>query len=337
MAEEDEEVKKKRKEEEELRAKRKKEKMDTISEIHKKSINLETNASLYKKAHAADNSILWKDILEWKRRRQKSPMKGYNSCIANLPREQFQMDLANIVAMMKAIMQEKGFEEAEELNNMEWKYCFICTDVFSKRVFAKPQRTTQQEETKQNVKRAFEAMGIPKQIYTDRGNEFQGLGTLLTENNIQHLQTRTHAVFAERWIRFMKGRLDEKIDNIEDADRWYIWLNEIVKYYNNEYKNDTTKMTPKDAEQDKNAMDVKANIIMKSKHMRNYPDINKGDEVKVYQKPPKKQFEKSYNNKWIGPHKVTKTSMSNNTKYYHVDMDGIDTLLMRHELLKLNA
>ena len=94
-------------------------------------------------------------------------------------------------------------------------------------------------------------------------------------------------------------------------------------------------MTPKDAEQDKNAMTVKANILLKAKHERNYSPLNKGDEVKVYKKPERRQYEKSYNNKWIGPDQVTKTSMTNNTKYYHVDMDGIDTPLLRHELLKI--
>ena len=92
-------------------------------------------------------------------------------------------------------------------------------------------------------------------------------------------------------------------------------------------------MTPKDAEQDKNAMTVKANILLKAKHERNYPPLGKGDEVKVYRKSKTRQYD--YNNKWIGPHKVTKTSMTNNTKYYHVDMDGIDTPLLRHELLKI--
>ena len=58
--------------------------------------------------------------------------------------------------------------------------------------------------------KAFNEMGVPKQIYT----EFQGISEFLKENGIDHMQTRTHAVFAERFVRFMKGRLDEKIDNV---------------------------------------------------------------------------------------------------------------------------
>ena len=44
-------------------------------------------------------------------------------------------------------------------------------------------------------------------------------------------------------------------------------------------------MTPKDAEQDKNAMTVKANILLKAQYNRKYPPLDKDDEVKVYKKP----------------------------------------------------
>jgi len=262
-------------------------------------------------------------------------MKGFNSYVANLPREQYQLDLAHIQPMMKSIMEDKDPDNIEQAMNIPYRFCFICVDVFSKRVFAKAQKTGQQEETKQSVIGAFNDMGIPKQIYTDRGTEFQALGPLLKENNVEHIQTRTHAVFAERWIRFLKGRLDEKLDEAYQASGWNVLLPSFLKHYNENYKNDTTKMTPKDAEQDKNAMTVKANILLKAQYNRKYPPLDKDDEVKVYKKPEKKQYEKSYNNKWIGPRKVTKTSMTNNTKYYHVGMDGIDTPLLRYELLKI--
>ena len=67
--------------------------------------------------------------------------------------------------------------------------------------------------------------------------------------------------------------------------------------------------------------------------MRKYPPLHVGDEVKVYKKPEKHQYEKSYNNKWIGPYKVINITMKNNLTYYHLD-DG-DAPKLRHELLKL--
>ena len=179
---------------------------------------------------------------------------------------------------------------------------------------------------------AFNDMGVPKQIYTDRGVEFVGFKNFLEENRVEHLQTRTHAVFAERFIRFMKAQMDIKIDNVEDAKRWYVWLPAVTKYYNNNPQG-TTKMTPLEAQQDKNAMEVKANIVLQSKHMRKYPPLRVGDEVKLYKKPTKQQFERSYNNKWEGPQKVERISMKDNLTYYHVSGDSKP--MLRHELVKL--
>ncbi len=303
-----------------------------IADVFKKSMDVDDNKSLYRKAREKDLSIEWKDILEFKRRKQKQGYKGYNSYIANLPREQYHIDVAYIQGMMKDIMQEKDRGNWQQIQDLAFPFCFICMDVFSKRVFTRAQKANNQAEAKESMAKAFNDMGVPKQIYTDRGTEFQGMSEFLKENGIDHIQTRTHAVFAERFIRFMKGRLDEKIDNVEDALRWFIWLNELTKYYNN-HVHDTTKLTPKEAEKDENAMTVKANIVLKSKQMRRYPPLRVGDEVKIYKKPAKRQFENSYNNKWVGPTKVNRISYSNNLTYYHVDDDAKP--MLRHELLKL--
>ena len=57
-----------------------------IADVFKWSRNVDDNKSLYRKARERDISIEWKDILEFKRRKQKQGYKGYNSYIANLPR-----------------------------------------------------------------------------------------------------------------------------------------------------------------------------------------------------------------------------------------------------------
>ena len=46
-------------------------------------------------------------------------------------------------------------------------------------------------------------------------------------------------------------------------------------------------MTPKDATKESNKLQVKANVEMKRKHTRIYPDINVGDYVNVYNKKDK--------------------------------------------------
>jgi len=183
--------------------------------------------------------------------------------------------------MMKDIMlqREEDKPEAEQdpekvkdaISKMNWKRCYICIDVFSKMVFARPQKTNTKEETLESTVKAFNQMGIPKTIYTDRGSEFNGLKPLLDQERVEHIYTRTHAVFAERFIRFMKNHLDIKIRKLDDALLWYVWLEPITRYYN-ENPQGTTKMSPKEAQQDRNAMNVKANIVLQSKHMRKQVD-----------------------------------------------------------------
>ena len=46
-------------------------------------------------------------------------------------------------------------------------------------------------------------------------------------------------------------------------------------------------MTPKDATKPTNHLQVKANLEMKRKHNRIYPDVNVGDYVKTYYKKDK--------------------------------------------------
>ena len=155
---------------------------------------------------------------------------------------------------------------------------------------------------------------------------------MLKEQKVEHIFTRTHAVFAERLIRFMKHHMDLKIRNLEDATRWYVWLIPLTKYYNDNPQG-TTKMSPNQAQEDKNAMTVKANIVLQSKNMRKYPPLQVGDKVKVYKKPEKQQYERSYNNKWEGPYEVKRISLKNNLTYYHIDEDPKP--MLRHELLKM--
>ena len=89
-------------------------KMDVISQVQRNSMDLDDNKSLYQKARQIDNSIMWKDIREWKRRRQKSPIKGFNSYVAHSSREQYQMVLAHIQPMMKSIMEDRDPEHIEQ-------------------------------------------------------------------------------------------------------------------------------------------------------------------------------------------------------------------------------
>ena len=115
-------------------------KQKLIGDILKKSIEIENPRTLYKKAFAEDKSIEWRDAQKFWRARQKFGYKGYKSYVANLPRQQYHMGMAYRQPMMKDIMEEKDPTNLDQLKGMEWKYCFICIDAFSKTVFTNPRR-----------------------------------------------------------------------------------------------------------------------------------------------------------------------------------------------------
>ena len=51
--------------------------------------------------------------------------------------------------------------------------------------------------------------------------------------------------------------------------------------------NSVTKMTPEDARQPKNKLDVSMNLNLKRKRNRLYPEIKEGDKVRIYTKKKK--------------------------------------------------
>ena len=103
--------------------------------------------------------------------------------------------------------------------------------------------------------------------------------------------TRSHAAVAERTIRTVKAMIDKRIESAKKRDnqnkRWVDVLNEVLITYNFKNKHSATKMTPNYATKPTNHLQVKANLEMKRKHTRIYPDINVGDYVKVYNKKDK--------------------------------------------------
>ena len=269
-------------------------KQKLIEDTFTNSLDVLNARSLYKKVYAINPAVAFKDVAKFWRSRQKFRYKGYNSYVANLPREQYHLDIAFLEGMMKDIILQREEDKATEeqdpdkivkaLKDMPYKFCFVCVDAFSKKVFTRAQKANNNAECLESTVKAFNEMGIPKQVYTDRGSEMYGLDSMLKEQRVEHIFTRTHAVFAERFIRFMKHHMDLKIRNLEDAMRWYVWLPPLTKYYNDNPQG-TTKMSPNQAQDDKNAMSVKANKVLQSKHMRRYPPLHVGDKVRVYKKP----------------------------------------------------
>ena len=150
--------------------------------------------------------------------------------------------------------------------------------------------------------------------------------------------TRQHAAVAERAIRMIKKRLDDKLSKSDveypDGEPESYWTKHVqaaVDWYNKENVQATTNMKPVEAEKPENEFDVKTNLEINAIHRRKYPVIEVGDEVRTYRK--KKQGDKErMGNFEEGKRKVEKITTSLGQKFYKLSGDSTDYPFIRADL-----
>ena len=83
---------------------------------------------------------------------------------------------------------------------------------------------------------------------------------------------------------YKRVEADEKKgkENIQWPD--YILEIEILLTYNNQIKHSATGFTPTEARKPSNQFKVKLNLTIKGKKNRVYPELDVGDEVKIFRK-----------------------------------------------------
>ncbi len=95
----------------------------------------------------------------------------------------------------------------------------------------------------------------------------------------------------------------------------------------------TTEMTPNEAKDDRNSLNVKINTYNKGNKLQRYPPLKPGDAVRTYIKPH--TFKKGYSNNWSKEiYKIIGVSTDN--KQYMINSNA-KRLYNRHELLKVTA
>ena len=110
----------------------------------------------------------------------------------------------------------------------------------------------------------------------------------LKGENMEHHRTRAHPNFSERAIRTFKDMLYRRVEADESKGKqhiqWTDYVLEILLTCNNQMKHSATGFTPKEARKPSNQFKVKFNLTMKGKKNRVYPDLDVGDEVKIFRK-----------------------------------------------------
>ncbi len=115
-------------------------------------------------------------------------------------------------------------------------------------------------------------------------------------------------------------------------EKWVDLLPSILKKYNNT-KHSTTDISPNNAKQGNNNIEVWLNIYNKANFNRKYPPIKPFDLVRTYIKP--KTFKKGYESSWSKD--VFKIiAISDDGKQFMVN-NNTQRLYSRHELLKIRG
>ena len=301
-------------------------KSEIINKIYHDPAGHGSMKTTYEDAKQKDKSITYVDVKKWfdTNIERKTQLKGYNSFIANDPKEEYQMDLFFM----------------NYLKDPEFNIGLLMVDIFTKFVSIIPMKANNAPAIQEAMKEAIIQMGgKPQTLFTD---DEGGLNTPLIQNylkdqNIRHIVTRSHAAVAERTIRTVKAMIDKRIESAKKRDnqekRWVDVLNPVLITYNYKNKHSSIKMTPKDATKASNHLQVKANLELKRKHTRIYPDVHVGDYVKIYHK--KDNLDKERIPVWSKEKfKVESINESMSQDFYK--LEGRPRPLMRFEILLVN-
>jgi hypothetical protein len=298
---------------------------EIISKIYYDEAGYGSIKQTYTEAKQKDKSITLDDVKKWmhKALEQKKQLRGYNSFVAQRPKQEYQMDLFFI--------SKKDFPNEEYIGGL------LIVDIFTKFINIVPIKTKKIPEILEAIKTIINKMGKPESMYTDNEGAWSA-GTEIDKyfkaNKINHLITLSHAAFAERSIRTIKDEIYKRAKPPSDTN-WSSLLFQILLKYNHKQVHTTTGYTPADAEKATNHLNVKLNIEMKTNKTRVYPDIEIGDYVRIHKS--KDKLDKEHISTWSDKrYKVNEITEKFNQKLYFLEcytQNNRKTGLLRHDII----
>ena len=277
---------------------------------------------LYRQAKEERVTIHLDDVKQFLAKQPNKQRKAYkgagNSYVANYARDQFQIDIGDMVELQNTVKQKR--------------YILAIVDIFSKYGMAFVLDNKTSEECYKAIKKTFNTMGIPRSVYTDEGSEFKGkVKELFDGEGIKHVTTVTHAHNVERFLRTIKNGIHERVRF--NKSNWEDMLPYVINKYNNTIHT-STGYKPKDAIDDKHASYIKVKLEINALSKRRYPIISEGDQVKVFKKAGKYGEAKESKSRWSDEsYKVRHVNKGVNTYYM---LEGKSKEYLRHELLLIN-
>ena len=274
-----------------------------------------------KRAREKDASITRANVKEFLSKQEVKQQRKptlVNSFVADLPRQEFQVDLADFGLHAKP------------------RYCFVAIDIFSKKLFAIPLRA--KSDAADAVQPMFEALGYPISVMSDEGGEFKGdFSENLHADLVEQILSRTGGRFVERVIRTLKMALHLRTHSFEGS--WHSYLQAVVEQYNDRMHTSTGAAPNKVAEKQYDShylRNVHAQLLNHSKFAVKQPSLNVGDYVKIRIKPSGYgQYKETFNSWTTKTYKVlgVDDQLDGGTRFR---LQGYSRPLLRYELKKVN-
>ena len=261
-----------------------------ISKVYYDRSGYGSITTTYKDAKQKEQSITLTDVKEWfqKNIEQKKQLRGKNSFIAPHPYFEFQLDYFFI----------------NDIPNQKFKVGMALIDIFTRYSTVIPIKSKQLPDILAGVMEGMQKMkGKPEIIYSDEEGSLynKAVEDYFKEEGIELYRTRGHPNFAERFVRTYKDMLYKRVEKHEKEGKGNIqWIDynfEILITYKDKMEHSSIGMTPAEALKEKNNYKVKMKMAVDAIRTRKYPEINIGDEVKIYRKKAITEKERSSN--WL--------------------------------------
>jgi hypothetical protein len=250
--------------------------------------------------------------------RQRRRPPAVNSFVADFPRQEFQVDLADFGERVTP------------------RYGFVAYDIFSKKAACFPIHSKLAAETTEALNKTFRELGYPTSIMCDEGGEFRGsFAAECKAQDIQLIYSRTGGRFVERFIRTLKMRLFERRRALGGI--WAHYVQQVLDQYNNQ-ESSSTGYTPNHIATHETSRQVIRRAYARQMQRAKFPvkreALNVGDHVKIRVKPPAAGYKETFNS-WSSE-VYTVESIDNDEPrgpLYH--LEGYRRPLLRFELKKV--
>jgi hypothetical protein len=228
-------------------------------------------------------------------KRESKPVSVFNPIYTHRPREIVQADLVDVQALSKL-----------KKRNMKKRYLLCVIDSYTRKAWI--EATEDKKETTirdafarilQQLKPKMRSSGFV--LLVDRGTEFVNrlFGRFLRANNIELRHPSFKASHVERFQKSIQALIYRYIEN-KQSNSYLPALPALLHTYNTRYHR-TIKMSPNEAEEEKNADRLLRNVTDEyARRKRRKPRFSRGELVRVLKK--KGSFARSYDDTYGEPH-----------------------------------